>query len=366
MMRLTESVLLLAVVACNRTTSRPSVVVTDSAGIRIVESVRPEWGDEPRWTIDPVPMLTIGTEAGEEPHQLYRVQGAHRLANRSIVVANGGTGELRFFDSTGKFLRSVGRHGGGPGEFSEVSSMYFWVLPDQRLAVSDQFNDRINVFTENGDYETLIRLAKPAATPQAWLVGVFTDGSLLVRGLVGGGILQGPPGSVIENMVTFQRYALTGQHLADLVQVASRPRYVHESGGRTGFPYVPFSQTAIATIQGDGILIVSGDAASLMHYDSTGRVDGSIRWGADERHRTEDVWSRYVEMVLDGIEDQQRRRWYQSYYQEDLPLPEYVPLADELVIDSQDYIWVRRVRLGWEKQPLWDVLSPGGGNGWGD
>ena len=90
-------------------------VVRDSAGIQVVTSASPSLPLSRALRMDPRPTLVIGT-GNEEAHQLSRVRGAARLADGSIVVADGGSTELRMFDAQGRFVRLLGRKGGGPGE----------------------------------------------------------------------------------------------------------------------------------------------------------------------------------------------------------------------------------------------------------
>ena len=51
--------------------------------------------------------------------------GAIRLSDGRIVIANRMTHEIRYFDSTGTWIRSSGRKGQGPGEFSDP----FYIQP---------------------------------------------------------------------------------------------------------------------------------------------------------------------------------------------------------------------------------------------
>lgn len=92
----------------------------DSAGIRIIENDRPPDGSRLDWRIGPEPVVTIGKREGEDPYLLNLVRGATRLRDGRIVVANGGSGELRFFDSLDNHLATRGGVGEGPGEFTRL------------------------------------------------------------------------------------------------------------------------------------------------------------------------------------------------------------------------------------------------------
>lgn len=93
------------------------LVVRDSLGVKVVESRAPQWGSEQAWTLDPVPLLDLAQSGAGEAHQFHRVADMLRTHDGTLVVSNGGTGQVRTFDATGRALRSFGGPGDGPGEF---------------------------------------------------------------------------------------------------------------------------------------------------------------------------------------------------------------------------------------------------------
>lgn len=155
---------LLAATAC--TTGEPGAIVvrTDSAGIRIVVSHAPAWAPDEAWRIEG-PILTIGSLDGPEPTQLHRVRAARRLPNGHVVIGDGGSTELRFFDANGQWIRSVGRAGDGPGEFRLISR--FQVLPPDTLLVYDNAGPRVTAFTMDGTLIESRRVAAPGENVQA-------------------------------------------------------------------------------------------------------------------------------------------------------------------------------------------------------
>src|SRR5687768_17068674 len=87
--------LALGVAACGgRGTGGAGVSVRDSAGVRIVESRRPAWGDERRWTVSSSPSVEIGAVDGPAEEQLGQVRGAVRLPDGTVIVADGTSREL--------------------------------------------------------------------------------------------------------------------------------------------------------------------------------------------------------------------------------------------------------------------------------
>ena len=138
--------LLAALTACTTDTpERRGPTARDSAGIRIVENTTPLWREGEAWRLSPEPMVDIGDASAGEDYELYLVEGAVRLPNGRIVVANRGSGELRFYDSRGRHIFNAGRRGAGPGEFEAMGRPR--LLAEDSLVVPDGLAQWVSVST---------------------------------------------------------------------------------------------------------------------------------------------------------------------------------------------------------------------------
>jgi hypothetical protein len=88
---------------CSDAPINERTIETDSAGIHIIGTSAAE---VPTWQIGPAPELEIGVVDGEEPYRFDRITAAYRLHDGRIVVADGGTSQIRYFDSRGNYLRA--------------------------------------------------------------------------------------------------------------------------------------------------------------------------------------------------------------------------------------------------------------------
>jgi hypothetical protein len=70
-------------------------------------------------------------------------------ANNFYVYENFGT-EIRKFTKNGKYIKTIGRVGEGPGEFKSLASVY--ISLENELVVIDPKNRRISYFDLNGNY----------------------------------------------------------------------------------------------------------------------------------------------------------------------------------------------------------------------
>jgi hypothetical protein len=104
-------------------------------------------------TLQPDPIVSIGVVEGPREYELHNAVASIRLTDGRIVVANSGSSQLLYFDSTGHFVRSAGGRGGGPGEFKWLTGVYAYG-PDSILAV-DGAGNRISVFDTNGVFARL-------------------------------------------------------------------------------------------------------------------------------------------------------------------------------------------------------------------
>lgn len=110
-----------AVVACAPDPAQRSTsLARDSAGVVIVESTSGAWQPSEKWRIGEEPVFEIGLVDGPAEYRLLRAFSAVQLSDGRLVLANGGTNELRFYDEAERHLFSVGRTGNGPGEFTDL------------------------------------------------------------------------------------------------------------------------------------------------------------------------------------------------------------------------------------------------------
>jgi len=136
-------------------TAQSFTTVRDSAGVTIVESAMGRWSPGETWRLSADPVLTIGVADGPTDYTRYRLSGALRLATGEIVVANGGTNELRFCDTTGAFLRAVGGARHGAGEYEGLSGV--WLLGTDFL-LARNLASGASVVTTGGTFGRSLRL----------------------------------------------------------------------------------------------------------------------------------------------------------------------------------------------------------------
>ena len=87
----------------------------------------PLWNESTAWTVGPE-LLRIGANDALPGHSLFRVRMAIADPDGRVLVADGGTNEVRIFDASGTLVATLGGSGQGPAEFRMLSAIWlaFW------------------------------------------------------------------------------------------------------------------------------------------------------------------------------------------------------------------------------------------------
>ncbi len=314
------------------------------------------------FALDTLPRLSIGVEASDtsDAYELSRIYDTHRLPDGRILVPNSDPPELRLFDATGKHLRTIGRTGAGPNEFSE-SSLQVFTSGDQ-LIVPDGGATRVHLYDKDLTFLETRRFALSTAVSRPFLRGIFADGTWLVLAYENGGRISGPPGSVIESRFSLLRYDTSGALLDSLGTFSGAQRFAHQFNGFIQFPYIPLSTSPIMGVAGNSLVVLRGDKPELEYYDLAGNLTRVASWQR-ERVRSADIIDAYKKADLATIPaaDTRSRMTDEDYYKQDLPIPEYAPLYQELLVDAGQRVWLERFRLPRDTSDrVWDVVSPQG------
>ena len=175
-----------------------------NGAVRVTNPSRGVWEGGRPWRLSPT--LVLGEADGPEATVFGAISGLEVDRAGRIYVLDRQANELRIFTPDGTHVRSVGREGGGPGEYSNANGLR-WLTSDT-LVVVDQRANRYTILTAEGAYVRIV--------PRA--LGFF--GWVLFGGIDGGRIYErwylGPEGE--------ERLALLGTALQERVVPLEAPR----------------------------------------------------------------------------------------------------------------------------------------------
>jgi hypothetical protein len=345
-------------IACGNEAERsPGPALRDSAGVQIVENTGYRWPDGRGWRLSDEPSVDIGVLDGDPDYQLFRVVRAVRLSDGRLVVANSGTNELRFYDPSGTYVATSGRKGGGPGEFGGLS----WVgtSEDDSTLAYDWPNRRISVFDADGGFVRGFVLRELSHAPPNHIhPALLGDGSLLIgaqRFFTSGPLTTGVYHDTIYHLV-FDGEGV----LADTVgRHAGAEFYVAALGEHIDLMPLPFGRSAHAAAWRGGFFFGTGASYEIAYYSRTGDLVRLTKKTHTPTRVTPAYIRRYIEGQLEGIDDEDERRFMESLFA-DVPFPETMPAYRDLLVDSEGYLWVQEYQLPGAEQLRWTVFDPEG------
>lgn len=351
--------------ACGDSEAEPAeTVVRDSAGVHIVES----GAAAPReLVLNAEPILTIGEMEGAEEYELHNVNHATRLSDGTLVVSNGGSGELRFYDPAGRHVRSAGRRGSGPGEFEAIS--YLRRLAGDTLLVYDARNRRVTLFGSDGTYVRDFTPEGPGGQVVSGVEGAAADGTLLVLGE-----RNFPTSNPDVHRDTMKFGILRGDSLIALREYRGREMSIRteSSGGEIQMIMimeVAYGRSTMSSAADDRFYIASNDTYEIHSYDLDGNLQGIIR-SAHIPVRPVDnaAFAEYFESALE-----QRRRFSEQQGTEfdlaeatksieESPRAPSIPVFGGLRADQDGGVWVRDYTLAARRdEPArWTVFDADG------
>ncbi len=335
----------------------PGSEVRDSAGIRVVENARPADGSRLPWRIGPEPSASIGVLEGEEPYMLHWVADATKLPDGRIVVANGGTEEVRMFDGDGQHLTTLGGEGEGPREFMSLVGVGRW--QGDSIAAWYAGILGVSIFDYEGVFGRSIFLRSEQSVN--WLrprpEAVRQDGTLLSRRVLddesrsavveiwdGGGLLS----------------ASLGQHPGEEIIFTTDDR------GNTLLTHIAYGRRLVTGLWGDLVVVSPTSRYEIRAFLEDGTLDRIVRRDHEPRAPTEADRAPYVEDQMihilatpelpEQIVEEARSHFL------GVPFAEYFPAFTSVLGDAAGHLWVEEYEFPREDRPgvLWTVFDPDG------
>ncbi len=311
--------------------------VTDSAGITIVAN--PEeglWGPADAWTVEEV--FSVGSVEGDEVYQFGQIIGVDVDSEGNVYIADQQAQDVRVFDATGSYLRTIGSPGSGPGELGRGIQGVFVV--DGDVVVPDLGNQRVARFTLEGEPLGSQRLDFAKGVPLRW--DVSAGGRLVVqkRGLNLADSTAAPRGDPILTLVA------EGED-PDTVAVLPPGQSVQFAGGRARVRQ--FDPEPIWDADPDGRLLTAmNDSWRLQVWSPDGSLSRIITRPSERKPVTE----RDIQVFKDAIANLARQQGATPQQIEaalqQFEFADHYPAFVTLALGPRGSVWVQNFRSGSE------------------
>ena len=322
--------------ACERGDQRDgaSAIVSDSAGVEIVESFAPHWTDETRWLLEDQPIVDLGASETDTTQQFTMLRGVHRASDGSIAVFDVGSASIHYFDTRGALVARVGREGRGPGEFPRRSGASWFPCGGDTVLVAIQ--NRISLYAVPGEYVrefTLGAVEGVAVSPVACLYN-----RLLV-------MYQSHPRRDTEGLhrdsVGLAWMDLSGGLRFVLDTVGHWDRWYGRTSEGYGSGQAPFGRTLSVAIRDGVVALTMGDRFEIEIRDTMGVLRRLARvTGRDEPVSSRDI-QRFREIVVPILARYGDDATVLDRQLSQELLPETKPSIAALQLDAAGNLWAR-------------------------
>jgi hypothetical protein len=140
--------LIIALIFCKEKESEYPVTIETSDGVKVVTN--PDFPRDGTTTYEMEEELSIGGDVEDEDNVFHKPYDVKVAGDGKIFVLDWGDSTFKIYDNDGKFIRTIGGRGQGPGEFERL--IYFSLGSDGNVYVMDSMNHRVAVLDQQGEY----------------------------------------------------------------------------------------------------------------------------------------------------------------------------------------------------------------------
>jgi hypothetical protein len=286
--------------------------------------------------VEEQPRLDLTRSGQGESHEFFRVRDAARLPDGSIVVANAGSAEVRWFDSEGAFVRSAGANGDGPGEFRGPDGVSRY--PGDSVAVFDRRQGRVTIFDRQGTLGRTLTFDVKAPVDEVHVKG---DGGFLVR-VTRLEVMSGDLGRIRVPQDVLE-FSPAGELRGRFVTLPGFETFVF---GR-GDAQPPLRKESFVFLFSDAVVVGGGDDMAYDVYTQDGRLQRRVQvpgypLGVPVQLRRalqeELSWMKAPDFIQEV-----NRQMAEA-------IPERVPAYVDLLGDADGHVWVSLFRRPGEPQ----------------
>ena len=308
------------------------------------------------------PLLSIGTHEGDSPYALFRVSGAVRLSDGSVVVMAGGHYEARRFGPDGTHLWSRGRLGEGPVEF-QLPELLPTCSSDDRIVFYDRHNRRVTILGNDGELVDEYRLRFGDLTPYS-TIKCSPSGRMAFTRYGSKDQMPTEPGSY--RWIMDMAY-VDGEKEATVFRsgIPGTDRHLYF---KDGFPIGESALTwgrdvSLAPVD-DGVWIGTGDTYEIEFIDWTGTSTRQVQWsGPMDLEVTREDIDLHRERLYRSYEVSHRPDWRQRFeavWKEEEPaLPSRFPSYNMIMV-AAGHIWVKYFRSPRQPEHHWVAFDGDG------
>lgn len=339
-----SGVVCLGLVGCGGDAPGPQ----DGAGPPITETSMGSMAVLPTWTTETV--LSMGGPDAAPVHHFDQPVDVYRMDDGTVVVANSGTAEVRFYGPDGAPLATVA---GAPGDSVGLAAPA-WIdaLPGDSLLVYDAATNHLVVLGPDRSVSRVASLQGAWTRPE--YRGLLADGTVVMSDWP----VTQPQGSqpTPQELRVFL-HALDGSRV-DTVGTFPHTVLVRSDDNRIGVPeFGPYTSVAASD---DGMWVGLGRTYEVAYFGRAGGIQRIVRWAGPDRTVTQAHRDRLLEARLSTAGSETDRETVRRQHGAAV-FASTLPAYGRIVAASDGEIWVEEYDpFGTDGGVTWTAFSAEG------
>lgn len=312
----------------------------DSADITIVENPRAaDWHMTGRPTV--AEALRIGAGEGAPEYQFATIGAVDIGADGTIYVLDQQAAQVRVFDAGGRYVRTIGSPGDGPGELSP-STAALMVGAGDSVYVADMMKQRIHRFAPDGTEAGGVAVPLAAGIPVSW--GITPDHRFVtqLRVMELTGAPAGAPvarGEPPRDLIVMRN---ARGELVDTLLVLESGRTFDFSGGIPAMRL--FEAEPMWALLSDGRLVYGRNDAYRLHLlDADGSVERIITKPFERSPVTEADRNALLGILRQSMQGRAGPQAIEQFLSR-VQFADHYPAYARIMGGPQGTIWVQHIR----------------------
>jgi 6-bladed beta-propeller protein len=311
--------------------------VADSAGVRVVHNpAEGLWNAQTAWSLSEE--VSIGGLSGEVEYEFGQITGVDVDSEGDLYVADLQAQEVRVFNPSGVYLRTIGKPGSGPGEIGAGGLVGVFVIGDEVL-VPDMANARINRFTLEGEPLDAATLDVLAGIPIRW--------DRVAHEVIAQRRTVNTDPSAAEDFVPTGDVVVTmNRETPEILATLPVGQSMQFTGG--GIPQIKIFDPEPVWDAGDdgGILVAMNSAVRIEVWSPDGALQHVISRERDLKPVTERDQRIFKDVVAEQVAQQGAPPAAIQQFLASMQFAEYYPAFATLAVGPSGSVWAQRIRSG--------------------
>lgn len=275
--------------------------------------------------------------------------------NQDVFVCDSYGNDIKKFDSTGKFIKLIGKKGQGPGDLYLPTMI---TVSDDRLIVWEELNRRISIFTLDGDFIKSAKFSGDAGIPKK--IKTLPNNNLVIE------LAKRDHNN--EHFPQNIRINLYSEELDFIKTIFSKSvlRYKHIMKPRNADIYQPFNSDVFWDVSPEGKIIIGYSKNYVIDvYDPIkGKLYSFSRKFNPIKITETDKINYFSKMNIAYLKDNtvvSMKDSAPNFFIDETDFPKQKPAFNNILCDSSGNIWVHTYHSNIEEEDLFfDVFSSDG------